>query len=224
MSTSLALLSAPKITKLGKSIAGFAIPARSTCPGRTPSCEELCYALSGHFSRGNVRRKHADNYRVSRTAAFVPRMLAEIQRNPDMIIRIHVAGDFYDKLYIQRWLKIVRSCPDTTFYAYTRSWRVPELLPLLVTLGREPNMRLWFSTDRDTGTAPRYKGIPQAYLLVPGEVPPPLPKSCKLVFREARREVMKQVGLAIVCPVENGIPRKQPMTCTKCKLCWQEKL
>lgn len=224
MSTSLALLSAPKITKLGKAISGFALPAKSTCPGRTKACEKFCYALSGHFVRPAVRRKHADNYQVSRTAAFVPRMLAEIHRNPTTIIRIHVAGDFYDKRYIRRWLKIVRNCPDTTFYAYTRSWREPDLLPALVELGREPNMRLWFSTDRETGTAPRYKGIPQAYLLLPGEVPPVLPKSCKLVFRDQRREIVKQVGSAVVCPVENGVPRKKPMTCTACKLCWREKL
>ena len=224
MSISLNLLSDKKNTKLGKTIRGFSLPAVETCPGRTAACENACYARRGHFTRPNVKQKHLDNYRVSKLAEFVPRMIAEIRHADVDVIRISVSGDFYNLRYIRRWIKIVRACPNTKFYAYTRSWRVPELLPALITLGREPNMRLWLSIDSETGAAPRIRGLPHAYLQLAGEELPKLPKSCKLLFRAQHKTVLKQVDNAIVCPVESGVKYAQPMTCSRCKLCWQEKM
>lgn len=224
MSISLNLLSDKKNSKLGKTIQGFSLPAVLTCPGRTAACENACYARKGHFARPAVKAKHLDNLRVSKLPEFVPRMIAEIRHADVDVIRISVSGDLYNLSYIRRWIKIVRACPETKFYAYTRSWRVPALLPALITLGREPNMRLWLSTDRETGAAPRIRGLPQAYLQLPGEELPKLPKGCKLIFRDEHKTVLKQVGAAVVCPVESGVKYAQPMTCSRCKLCWKEKM
>lgn len=37
------------------------------------------------------------------------------------IIRIHVAGDFFNKNYFEAWLEVARHNPDKLFYAYTKS-------------------------------------------------------------------------------------------------------
>ena len=44
-------------------------------------------------------------------------------------------------------IDVVRNNPDTKFWAYTRSWNVPELLPHLETLRAMPNMQLFASCD-----------------------------------------------------------------------------
>lgn len=37
------------------------------------------------------------------------------------IVRIHVAGDFFNQQYFDAWLNIARHKPDVLFYAYTKS-------------------------------------------------------------------------------------------------------
>lgn len=68
--------------------------------------------------------------------------------------RIHVAGDFFSPEYIAAWIMLVRSRPDVKFWAYTRSWRVAKLLPMLERLRNEKNMQLFASTDWTIEEAP----------------------------------------------------------------------
>ena len=49
--------------------------------------------------------------------------------------------------YIHFAIEVVRSNPDTKFWAYTRSWNVAELLPHLEILRALPNMQLFASCD-----------------------------------------------------------------------------
>ena len=37
------------------------------------------------------------------------------------IIRVHVAGDFYNQTYFNAWMQVARNRPDIIFYAYTKS-------------------------------------------------------------------------------------------------------
>jgi len=62
-------------------------------------------------------------------------------------MRIHVAGDFMSIPYIEAWTEVCKAYPDTRFWAYTRSWAVPELLGPLERLRELPNMELFGSTD-----------------------------------------------------------------------------
>ena len=56
-------------------------------------------------------------------------------------------ADFDTVEYIHFAIEVVRNNPDTRFWAYTRSWNVPELLPHLETLRAIPNMQLFASCD-----------------------------------------------------------------------------
>jgi hypothetical protein len=62
-------------------------------------------------------------------------------------VRIHSSGDFYSPEYVRFWRSIVQAAPTTRFWAYTRSWRVKELLAVLNELRAEPNVQLFASWD-----------------------------------------------------------------------------
>src|SRR5262249_20087030 len=131
--------------KLGESIHAWSIPAVDTCPGRSPLCERLCYARSGHFrlEAGQERLEH--HLDCALAADFERQVAAEVKRRRIQTVRIHVAGDFFSPEYVRKWVRVARRCPKTTFYAYTRSWRVPEIVPALAELAALENVRLWYS-------------------------------------------------------------------------------
>jgi hypothetical protein len=206
--------------KLGH-IRNWSIPAIKTCPGRSKICESLCYAAGGFFRMANVKKTYAKNLRSSKGKTWADRLIKELKKTPGHeVIRIHVSGDFYDKEYIGKWIKIVKSCPEKTFYAYTRSWRVKALLPLLLKLAALPNIQMWWSVDQETGPGPVHGKIKQAYLSIDDQDVPQF--AVDLVFREKTDTIAKKVGGAIVCPYEQG--RDLGITCQTCKLCFKQAL
>lgn len=141
-------------TKLGKGIAGFSLPAVSTCPGRTKLCEGICYATSGFFRFRNVRTSLQRSLEASGDDGFATLVRDEIRRRRSIeAVRIHPSGDFYSVEYIAKWIDIVKSSPNTRFWAYTRSWRIPELVPKLKELAELPNIELFASVDEESGRA-----------------------------------------------------------------------
>ena len=145
-------------------------------------------------------------------------------------MRIHVSGDFYDAGYVAKWARIARASPHTAFFAYTRSWRRGEVLAALAELARLPNLRLWFSEDRDTGRPPTMPGVRRAYLLADGDAESSVPEDADLVFRvplprrpgatQAYARPAKRFNGVLVCPKEQAIPRQVDMTCSRCRICF----
>jgi hypothetical protein len=202
--------------KLGEGTYVFSLPALLTCPGSTPCCQRHCYALRGRLAIRSNRKRYMANWVATREASFVPRMCREIHRRFVACARIHVSGDFYSAAYIRAWVEIARACPHVRFYAYTRSWRVAKLRPALEELARCRNVRLWYSCDKDTGTPDRVpKRVRLAWMMSAED---DTPTRADLVFRvhRLRRTVQKRVGLALVCPTENGITDTD---CGRCRVC-----
>jgi protein gp88 len=106
-----------------------------TCPGASAECESICYAKR---VRGIVR----DVWRKNSVTDEVPPIPEDCK-----ILRAHISGDFSSETYIQNWIARLRERPDVTFWAYTRSWRVPALLPHLEDLRKLPNVQLFASMD-----------------------------------------------------------------------------
>lgn len=107
------------------------IPAVKTCPFRTKLCEEKCYAKKAEWYRPNALPARMDNFKASLLDSFVSDMTeiilnkAKRQRKPQLIVRIHESGDFYNKAYAMKWLEIARNCAECdkiTFIAYTKSF------------------------------------------------------------------------------------------------------
>lgn len=203
-----------------KLIRTFSIPAGSTCPGKSDLCTKLCYASKGFYLTPDVRRSYLKNLRISKTDKFVPLMIEAIRENNTIVFRIHVSGDFYDVIYTRKWIEIVRSLPNVKFFAYTRSWRKPNILVALKELAALPNIRLWWSADDETGQPGDVPtGVKVAYLMTsPTDIPSWGPD---LFFRDdsARKVIQKQIGGILVCPKENGVTET---TCEKCQICWIE--
>ncbi len=116
--------------------------AFGTCPGSTDECEEVCYAKR---IVGIVQ----DVYETNSLSADVPPIPAEAK-----LLRLHVSGDFDTVTYIQNWIGRPLERPDVIMWVYTRSWRVPELLPALEQLRALPNVQMFASLDKSCTDMP----------------------------------------------------------------------
>ncbi len=223
------LLAGPHNARLGPAIHAFNLPAEDdVCVAATPLCQDVCYAHSFLF-RLQIQR-HRRNFERSRHDSFVGTVRGEIHGGMIGVVRIHCSGDFYDAGYVRRWARIVRGCPATRFFAYTRSWRREEIRAVLLEFSRLSNVRLWFSEDRETGRPPSVPGIRRVYLLGPGEPEAAVPADADLVFRvplprrpgtpNAYARPAKRLNGVLICPKEQGIPRRVELTCSACRICF----
>jgi hypothetical protein len=207
--------------KLGPLVWGWSIPAKKTCPGASEACLDLCYGLAGRFHMPNVIEAHKKNFKLSRSEHFTSWMSGMLRDFCVTTLRIHVVGDFYSLEYIAKWHRIVKLNRQVKFYAYTRSWNVPEFSAPLLKLGQENNFRMWLSYDATMPTPPKPRGLRRCYLSQhDGDLPPR--GKADLVFRDNKETTLKRIADGtLVCPPENGVTT---MTCSKCKLCWQTKV
>jgi hypothetical protein len=202
--------------KLGEGIYTFSIPAVTTCPGSSPACRQECYALRGNFRHAQPHYNRA--LAATREEGFAGRMTSEVKRRWAGCVRIHVSGDFYSAEYVRAWVAIATACPQTRFYAYTRSWRVPEMAGALADLVKCRNVRLWYSCDKDTGIPAKVaRRVKLAWMQTAED---DLPRRADLVFRvhRLRKTVAKRVALALVCPVKNGATGHRT-DCGRCRVC-----
>ncbi len=211
-------------SKLGKLVHTFSIPAISTCPGASGRCRRLCYADRGRFIMSRLVASTTAAYEATLRDDFARRMTYAIAEEFARVVRIHVAGDFYDAAYARKWAAVVAASPGVEFYAYTRSWRVPEVLAALEGLAALPNMHLWFSEDRETGPSPCVPGVRVAFLVADAMDDGMVPEHADLVFRDrvhvaGHPDRIKQIGGAVVCPHEQS-PAMASVTCSKCRLCF----
>ena len=129
------LTSNSKLKKDG--IYNFDIPAYKsstgliTCP-HARDCIANCYARQGTYLFWTTKRKHEANLAATLQADFCLDMVIEIITSKANIIRIHSAGDFYNKEYIAKWLTIMDAMPHITFYAYTKSFKMFDGISLPV--------------------------------------------------------------------------------------------
>jgi hypothetical protein len=159
----------------------------------------VCYADHGHFTLPSVKERLDWCYRQSLRDDFASRLAGEIRHKGVLVLRVHAAGDFYSREYAEKWLDVMRQSPRVRFYWYSRSWRVPDIAPVLEQMAALKCCRAWYSLDRDTGipaTVP--PGVRLAYLQVEADEEPELLDLLFVVRRltgHARR-----VRLPLLCP------------------------
>lgn len=209
--------------KLGRKIRTWSLPAMLTCPGRTETCSARCYAMKGRMA--GRQSAYQANWDFARTRAFTAWLIGEIVRGKIATVRIHVSGDFFNVAYTRAWLRAMRECCDTQFYLYTRSWREPKYAEVFTQMAALPNVSVWYSVDRDSGTPeviPR--NVRVAYLAVDDEDAKSIdPRRVDLIFRDypSRSAELRSVKGRPVCPHENG--RNSDVTCESCQLCIRPK-
>lgn len=138
----------------------------------------------------------------------------------------HITGcatqDFYSPEYARKWLRVMRRLPQVRFYFYTRAWRDEALRLILERMAALRNCRAWYSCDRET-VVPSSFGprVRLAWLAVAEEDLPPASAGLVFRIRRLRRQEAMHLSGVRVCPAEDGVPRSQPVTCERCRLCWQ---
>lgn len=98
----------------------FNLPPLQTC---TPSrwCRKHCYALYGRYNWLTVKKSMVWRYKQSLRKDFVSRMVHEVRHRPSLkFVRIHLAGDFYSRGYIDKWKQIAEQLPWYIFRANTK--------------------------------------------------------------------------------------------------------
>lgn len=212
-------------SKLGKAIFSFSIPAITTCPGKSGRCSRFCYAARGHFVFPANQSRQQSNLAMTQSPDFIRRMKRDLRKTGASVVRIHVAGDFYDADYIEKWRIIAKLSPRVTFFAYTRSWRVDALVAPLTSLAAVPNMRLWLSEDRETGPAIAMVNARRASLVIDDLDALLVSPSADLVFRDQKRATtetrVKQILGVRVCPHEQGADMRDRVTCASCRICFK---
>lgn len=190
--------------------AGF----EGTCPGATRECEDICYAKR---IQGLITTNYENN-----SVDEVPPIPAEAK-----LLRIHVSGDFSTYDYIVNWIAQLAKRPDVTAWAYTRSWRVPGLVPALEALRALPNMQLFASMDASTPDLPPL-GWRRAWILRttpkngwPVESRLDLSRQYRMTpqgatFGDLLTRVAMDDTASYVCPEETGVKRN----CQECRYCF----
>jgi hypothetical protein len=147
-------------------IASFSIPAGSTCPNKD-TCAKGCYAMQGFFLMPNVRMALKRNYLATKCNSFVDKIDSEIRDKKVKTLRIHASGDFYNKDYLLKWLRIARLNPHVKFYAYTKmvslvkSFLLPSNLTIIFSYGGKEDY-LIKATDRHSRVFPSWESMKKA--------------------------------------------------------------
>lgn len=189
--------------KIGMSVFTYSqLPGRDggSCPGSTDECERVCYAK-------RITGAVADVHALNTGSSDVPSIPEECT-----LLRLHVSGDFNSVAYIDAWVQRLSERPDVTAWVYTRSWRVPELLPALEKLRQLPNVQMFASMDVSTVELPP-KGWRRAWLNVD--------QRASWGDRDETHNSITFDGTpSYTCPEETG--RKQ--TCEECRYCFDGKM
>ena len=83
-----------------------------------------CFSASQEVIFKNVYNSRKYNTDLLRKAGTVIEMATLIQNSLPKnagIVRIHVAGDFFNQAYFDAWLSVALNNPNILFYAYTKS-------------------------------------------------------------------------------------------------------
>jgi hypothetical protein len=173
-------------------------PWPGTCPGATAECQAICYAARPVAELGPVYDMWFRNSQTEEVPADLPPGCR--------YLRLHISGDFTSRQYIHAWTALLRRHPEVTVWAYTRSWRVPELVSALEQLKALPNVQLFASMDKSTVELPP-DGWRRAW--IEGD--------SRLVCITEHNQVVKDGNAtpSYVCPEETG---RKP-NCVACGYC-----
>lgn len=208
--------------KLSSQAFHFDLPAGVTCPGKSRLCHRRCYARRGRFAFPQVQERLNWCYQQSKRDDFASRMVDELYRKGVLLCRWHCAGDIYSPGYAKKMLDVIERSSHTSFWAYTRSWRIPTIAPILKEISLMPNMKLWLSADTETGypdEVPENARVAWMQTQAEEEM-----GEADLVFLDhpLRKQPIPLTVLEKVCPAETPEGKKRGTTCATCRYCWSD--
>ena len=206
--------------KLSAQAFHFDLPAGRTCPGRSRLCHGRCYARRGRYAFPQVQERLNWCFEQSKRDDFVGKMTDELYRKGVLLMRWHCAGDVYSPAYARKMLEVMEKSEHTSFWLYSRSWRVATICPILKDMAALNNCKLWFSVDAETGYPEEVpENVRVAWLQTEdGEDL----EDADLVFLDLplRKRPIPLTVLEKVCPAEIPEGKKKGVTCATCRYCW----
>lgn len=214
----------------------FGLPAHISCPGKTKTCENICYAFRIEKAYTTTHKLLLHNWEVLQERKNSVRAMVEVleelvqqyltahakieslrKETYKKAFRIHWDGDFFSVNYAKAWAKVIEAHPDISFWAYTRSFnsRV-NVVPYLAGLD---NLALYLSTDKDN-----YKAAHKAIVNYPNVKIAALADT----FDEATSEIMITIKdkRAPKCPEQTGkisLVQNGEGACIACDMCVEGK-
>lgn len=203
----------------------FALPAGNmySCPGATSICEKVCYANKLERIYKGFRDVVLHNWELLKDAnletmqTLIHAMISEFVEETDRIIargnkatydfRIHIDGDFFSRDYAKAWANVMRDFPNVSFWAYTRTFDVVDILAGI------DNLSLYLSADADN--------IVKANAIA-AEFPSVNIATLADTFDEARDTIIDNTRKAYRCPENGGrMPLISPKgsACIACGVC-----
>lgn len=145
-------------------LSGWACPQADKCMSRAilvdgkrriqdgPNTEFRCFSASQEVVYTNVYNLRKGNFdairaivsdnrlsEVEKINAIARLIQANLPKNAG-IIRIHVAGDFFNGIYFAAWLRVIADNPNVLFYAYTKA--LNHWIDRIDTIGQLSNLVL----------------------------------------------------------------------------------
>ena len=91
---------------------------RGTCPCNCVGC----YAMSGNYTRYGYDGPALRTIIAREFLDYMQRaIIAQIKAEKIRFVRIHASGDFFSNEYVNAWINIIKACPETIFWTYTKN-------------------------------------------------------------------------------------------------------
>ncbi|MDO8272424.1 MAG: hypothetical protein Q7U82_10995 [Gammaproteobacteria bacterium] len=137
-------------SKAYSSVFVWNMPTVRTCPGASKWCLTHCYNADERKEVYAHDKWEVNLLCFERNRSELEQFLINELNKPigRCAVRVHSSGDFFSNDYIRFWRRISEKCPKASFWAYTRSWAVGELLDDLEILKSQHNFQLFASWDK----------------------------------------------------------------------------
>ena len=198
-----------KNSKLGK-MGNFSLPPVKSCPN-SKTCAVFvtkdgkvykCYAERPYNQYDQTEAAWDRNFQIAQEnlPEMENQLLAYFKSYNGYLFRIHVSGDFFDKEYLQMWLKIARKTKHVKFLVFTKmyGWFHKQILPenltvLLSFMESHVTPEIAMSFAQGMGKLPAYVATerPEGYITCPEQTAGITCVQCKLCWKlpELKRPV-----------------------------------
>jgi len=125
------------------------LPPVATCPGASSWCLKNCYNADDRNDIFPIREWQENwSWAIHNLKKVKEKIISQLKEcKKPTAVRIHSSGDFFSQEYVQFWEDIADSAPEVSFWAYTRSWMIADMLPELEKLRERKNVQLFASWD-----------------------------------------------------------------------------
>lgn len=185
---------------IANSVLVWNLPYIKTCPGASELCKSICYIAAYDANKNSDANLLQYNKDKNQLMVYINETLQYKAKQGNVIVRLHSEGDFFSKEYIRFWNDVVSINKNVRFWAYTKSWVIPELRKELEELEKLDNINIYYSWDNTMAEKP----INHKLAILTNDIK---------VYKEKRKQDM------VICPEQYNMVE----CCADCGICISNK-